>query len=46
MPFTRYSPKQRKLAAVAPPRNKITEADFAKLRSKNAQKNINNRKEA
>ena len=29
-----YSPKQRRLARVAPPRNKITGADFAKLRGK------------
>ena len=46
MPFTRYSPKQRKLAAVAPPRNKITGADFKVLRSRNAQKNTNRRKKA
>ena len=29
-----YSPKQKKLARVAPPRDKITGADFAKLRGK------------
>ena len=29
-----YSEKQRKLAAVAPPRDKITAADLKKLRSK------------
>ena len=34
MPFSKYSPKQKKLAAVAKPRNKITGADFKKLRSK------------
>jgi len=32
MPGTKYSPKQKKLARVAAPRNKITGADFAKLR--------------
>ncbi len=34
MPFSKYSPKQKKLARVATPRNKITAADFKKLRSK------------
>ncbi len=34
MPFSKYSPKQKKLARVAPPRNKITAADFRKLRKK------------
>ena len=28
MPFSKYSPKQKKLAAVAPPRKKITGADL------------------
>jgi len=46
MPFSKYSPKQKKLARVAPPRNKITGADFKKLRSKNAQKNTKRRKKA
>ena len=32
-----YSPGQKKIARVAPPRNKITGADFAKLR-KNGKK--------
>ena len=32
MPFSKYSPKQKKLARVAKPRNKITGADFKKLR--------------
>jgi len=32
MPFSKYSPKQKKLARVAKPRNKITGADFAKLK--------------
>jgi|TARA_R110001599_G_scaffold202383_1_gene399221 hypothetical protein len=46
MPFSKYSPKQKKLARVAAPRNKITGADLKKLRSGNAQKNINRRKKA
>ncbi len=33
MPINQYSPAQRRLAAVAAPRNKITEADFKALRS-------------
>jgi len=32
MPFSKYSPKQKKLARVAKPRNKITGADFKKLK--------------
>ena len=31
MPYSKYSPKQKKLAAVAPPRKKITGADLKKL---------------
>ena len=31
MPFKKYSPKQKKLARVAAPRDKITKADFDKL---------------
>ena len=46
MPFSKYSPKQKKIARVAPPRNKITGADFKVLRSRNAQKNTNSRKKA
>ena len=38
MPFSKYSPKQKKLAAVAPPRKKITAADFKKLRNKNGKR--------
>ena len=34
MPLKSYSKKQRKLAAVAPPRDKITAADLKKLNSK------------
>tara|TARA_A100001011_G_scaffold74090_1_gene75965 strand:+ start:524 stop:649 length:126 start_codon:yes stop_codon:yes gene_type:complete len=33
MPYSKYSAKQKKLAAVAPPRDKITGADFKKLRA-------------
>jgi len=32
MPFKDYSPKQKKLARVAAPFDKITAADFKKLR--------------
>ena len=32
MPYKKYSRKQKKLAAVAPPRKKITGADFKKLK--------------
>tara|TARA_R100001460_G_scaffold4835_7_gene13708 strand:+ start:175 stop:300 length:126 start_codon:yes stop_codon:yes gene_type:complete len=32
MPTSKYSPKQKRIAAVAPPRNKITKADFDKLK--------------
>jgi hypothetical protein len=34
MPYSKYSPAQKRLAAVAPPRKKITEADLAALRKK------------
>ena len=34
----KYSKKQMKIARVAPPRNKITGADFAKLRAKKRKK--------
>ncbi len=40
MPSKNYSPKQRKLARVARPRNKITKEDFKKLRNKNDRKKI------
>ena len=46
MPFSKYSPKQKKIARVAAPRNKITEADFKVLRKSNAQENTNRRKKA
>ena len=34
----RLSPKQKKIAKVAKPRNKITGADFKKLRRRNAKR--------
>ena len=34
MPFGKYSPKQKRLAAAAKPRNKITGADFKALKKK------------
>ena len=34
MPKSKYSVKQKKMAAVAKPRNKITGADLKKLRTK------------
>ena len=38
MPFSKYSPKQKKLARAAPPRDKITAADFKKLKKKKKKK--------
>ena len=38
MPKKSYSAKQRKLAAIAPPLDKITGADFEKLKSKKKRK--------
>jgi hypothetical protein len=38
MPIKKYSPKQKKIARVAAPRNKITGADFKVLRKSNAKK--------
>jgi hypothetical protein len=32
MPFSKYSSKQKKLARIAEPRNKITGADFKALK--------------
>ena len=44
MPYSKYSPKQKKLARVAKPRNKITAADFKKLRmSKNRHMKVTHR---
>ena len=34
MPAKKYSSKQKKLARVAPPRDKITGADFKKLKKR------------
>jgi len=38
MPYRKYSKKQKKLARVAPPRKKITKADFKKLKKKKTTK--------
>lgn len=38
MPFSKYSAKQKKLARIAPPRTKITAADFRALRKKKKKK--------
>jgi hypothetical protein len=38
MPYSKYSSKQKKLAAVAEPRKKITEADLKALKSKKKKK--------
>jgi hypothetical protein len=38
MPFSKYSTKQKKLAAVAPPRKKITGADLKALAKKKKKK--------
>tara|TARA_B100000424_G_C22936804_1_gene498480 strand:- start:2438 stop:2566 length:129 start_codon:yes stop_codon:yes gene_type:complete len=38
MPKGKYSPKQKRLARVAPPRDKITAADLKKLRKSKSQK--------
>jgi hypothetical protein len=39
MPYSKYSAKQKKLAAVASPRNKITGADFKVMKKKRKRKN-------
>ncbi len=45
MPYSKYSTKQKRLAAVAPPRKKITAADINKLeRNKNGRPKKRNRK--
>lgn len=44
MPFSKYSSKQKKLARIAEPRDKITSADFDKLK-KGKKKTILNKKE-
>ena len=38
MPFSKYSKKQKNLARIAKPRNKITGADLAKLRKEKKSK--------
>tara|TARA_R100000773_G_scaffold21634_1_gene19221 strand:- start:7056 stop:7172 length:117 start_codon:yes stop_codon:yes gene_type:complete len=38
MPKGTYSPKQKRLARVAPPRDKITAADLKKLRKRRKKK--------
>ena len=38
MPYSKYSPKQKKLAAVAPPRKKITGADLKKVKKRGSKK--------
>tara|TARA_Y100000114_G_scaffold151406_1_gene168079 strand:+ start:87 stop:233 length:147 start_codon:yes stop_codon:yes gene_type:complete len=44
MPFSKYSPKQKRLAAVAAPRKKITAADFKKLRNSTMAKKVMRKK--
>jgi hypothetical protein len=38
MPYSKYTKKQKKLAAVAPPRKKITAADLKGLRKRKKKK--------
>jgi len=38
MPYSKYSPKQKRLAAVAEPRKKITQADIIAVRRKRKRK--------
>jgi hypothetical protein len=38
MPYSKYTKKQKKLAAVAPPRKKITAADLKALRKRKTKK--------
>ena len=38
MPFSKYSAKQKKLARVVPPRDKITGADFKTMKKKKKKK--------
>ena len=40
MPKGKYSPKQKRLARVAPPRDKITAADLKKLRKRRKKKDV------
>ena len=39
MPYSKYSAKQRRLAAVAPPRTKITGADLLNLEKRKRREN-------
>jgi hypothetical protein len=38
MPLSKYSAKQKKLARIAPPRTKITRADFKALKKRKKKK--------
>ena len=38
MPYSKYSPKQKRLAAVAAPRKKITQADIIAIKQKKKKK--------
>lgn len=38
MPYSKYSAKQKRLAAIAPPRKKITRADLMALKKKKKKK--------
>ena len=38
MPYSKYTKKQKKLAAVAPPRKKITAAELKDLRKRKTKK--------
>ena len=40
MPYSKYSPKQKKLARVAPPRDKITAADLKKVKRGRKKKKV------
>ena len=44
MPFSKYSKKQKNLARIAKPRNKITGADFKKLRNSTTAKKVMKKK--
>ena len=45
MPGKKYSKKQKKLAAVAPPRKKITGSDFKKLKAGKKKRELPKRNE-
>lgn len=40
MPLSKYSPKQKRIAKVAKPRDKITGADFKKLKQRKRARNV------